>query len=440
MPRKQTIHLYCLCWNDGRMLPHLFRHYDNVVDKYFVFDNGSTDGSLALLQNHGRVEVSHFDVPGDSFVEEERRLSDTMWQSSDADWVIIIDIDEHIYHPNLAQYLQRCTDQGITAIRSIGYDMVSDSFPSGEQPLYETVTIGVRTTHFDKLCIFSPHDLTATNFAPGKHEAAPTGRVVWPAYREILMLHYKYLGVDYPIARFAELKGGLRSRDLTEGWGVHWTWSSVEVANSWQGIRAAAGPMPGVGVLRHMTPAEYDQEHILEQSGLFDGKWYLAAYPDIEAAGFDPFQHYSDYGWKEGRHPNFYFDPEWYCANYPDLQTAGLNPLYSYLAKGEKEGARPSLLFDTKWYRTEHGLSIEESPLRHYLAQRTSGIVSPLPDFNVIEYCQSHHEILISGEDPFEHYCKHNAEAPRRPSPNDRRRTRRPRKLRGRVRDARAKR
>ena len=27
-------HLYCLCWNEAPMLPHFFRHYDPLVDRY----------------------------------------------------------------------------------------------------------------------------------------------------------------------------------------------------------------------------------------------------------------------------------------------------------------------------------------------------------------------------------------------------------------------
>jgi hypothetical protein len=411
MRHKQKIHLHCLCWNDARMLPFFFKHYDKIVDKYFVLDNGSTDGSLALLEKHRRVEVSHFDVSGDSFVEEERRLCDTMWCNSDADWVIITDIDEHIYHPDLKKYLRRCAQQGVTAIQTIGYEMVSDSFPGGGKPLSELVTIGTRSLGHDRLCIFSPRHVTATNFSPGRHEAEPAGKVIWPTCREVLLLHYKQLGVDYPIARSAELRQGLRARDLTKKWGVHYTWNAVEIAARWQEIRAASGPVPGLGVLRHLAPVEYDQQQIVEQSGLFDRKWYLVAYPDVEAAGVEPLSHYSAHGWKEGRQPNFYFDPEWYCANYPDMYTEGRSPLCDYVVRGEKQGAWPSPLFNTEWYRAEHGLSDEESPLRHYLAQRSSGLVSPLPDFDVAEYCQSHPEVCTSGEDPFEDYCRRNAGA-----------------------------
>jgi hypothetical protein len=407
MPARQRTELYCLCWNDARMLPFFFRHYDDLVDKYFIYDNGSTDGSLSLLENHGRVEVTHFDVPGDSFVEEERRLGDTIWRNSDADWVIITDIDEHIYHPDLTAYLQRSSDEGVTAIQSIGYEMVSDSFPTGTQPLVEQVTLGNRSTGHDRLCIFDPKAITETNFAVGRHEADPTGRVSWPAYPEVLLLHYKQLGVDYPIVRSAELRLGLRERDLAESWGFHYTWNVAEITANWQRLRDEATPVPGLGVLKHVKPENYfENDRMVEQSGLFDSDWYLATYPDIEEAGVDAFSHYCDYGWKEHRQPNFYFDPEWYGATYPETLTAGRNPLCDYIEIGEKRGTSPSPRFNTSWYREQYGLGTDESPLRHYLMRRASGLVSPLPDFDVVKYCKRRPRLLSRGTDPFEDYCK----------------------------------
>ena len=36
----------------------------------------------------------------------------------------------------------------------------------------------------------------------------------------------------------------------------------------------------------------------------FDAAWYLQRYPDIAAAGVDPFEHYLLWGWREGRNPS----------------------------------------------------------------------------------------------------------------------------------------
>lgn len=405
MPKTQRIHLYTLCWNDARLLPYFFRHYDRYVDQYFIYDNGSTDGSLEILREHGRVQCSHFEVSGDSFVEEEQRLSDSIWRQSigAADWVLVVDIDEHVYHPDLLGFLRRCTEQGVSAVQAIGYEMVSDGFPTGQSQLSELVTEGTRSAGHDKLCIFNPELITHSGFGPGRHTAAPQGCVVWPQRSEVLMLHFKQLGVDYPIARSAELSPGLRSRDHEQGWGRQYQWSAAEIAQRWAQLRAIAGPVPGLGVLRGVEPAEYHDESTVRDSGLFDRQWYLATYPDVGASGTNPLTHFCIHGWREGRKPNFYFETEWYLSKYPVARQTLRNPLVHYLRYGEKADCRPSDHFDTAWYRQQHGIAIESSPLRHYLEQCRSGSVSPNPDFDVADYCNTHPQVLADGLDPFEH-------------------------------------
>jgi len=403
----QRIYLYCLCWNDARMLPHFFRHYDRFVNHYFVYDNGSTDGSLSILKDHPRVTLFHFETTGDSFVEEERRLGDTIWQGSEADWAIVTDIDEHIYHPDLSTYLQQCSEGGVTAIASIGYEMVSDRFPITADLLFEAITTGARSTGHDRLCIFNPKALAETNFSPGRHTAKPTGRISWPDHPEVLLLHFKQLGKSYLIERSAELLKGLRSRDIQQGWGTQYTWNSDEIIANWKKLDALSGPVPGLGTLKHLPPDQYgEEERVVRNSGLVEAKWYLATYPDVESAAIDPLLHFCIHGWREGRRPNFYFDTEWYCLTYFGAKDCLRNPLYDYILRGEREDLWPSPHFDTGWYRATHRIPYGESPLQHYLRRSQSGLVSPIPEFDVIGYCHDHPGILEAFEDPFEHHSK----------------------------------
>lgn len=48
----------------------------------------------------------------------------------------------------------------------------------------------------------------------------------------------------------------------------------------------------------------------------FDPRFYLAAYPDVAAAGADPADHYLRWGHREGRHPSAGFDTGFYRARY----------------------------------------------------------------------------------------------------------------------------
>lgn len=78
--------------------PVFFQSLQQFVDKFFIYDNGSTDGSLQKLQGDERVRVTRWDVTGDSFVEEARVLTDSFWKQSrgSAEWVFVVDMDEHL--------------------------------------------------------------------------------------------------------------------------------------------------------------------------------------------------------------------------------------------------------------------------------------------------------------------------------------------------------
>jgi FkbM family methyltransferase len=245
--QRDSVHLYTLCWNDGRMLPYFFKHYGPLVDRFFVFDNGSTDGSLQMLAGDDRVQVSHFRTEFDSFADTELRLSEEMWKNSNglADWVLVVDIDEHLYHEDLRSYLGLCRQRGITAIKTVGYEMISEIFPDASARLCDVVANGVRCPEYhDKMCLFDPSAITRTNFGYGRHSASPEGRVKWPAVHEVLLLHYKKLGVEYEITRSAELKAGLRSRDIERNMGSQYLLSPEEITVRFRRAAGRAKPVP----------------------------------------------------------------------------------------------------------------------------------------------------------------------------------------------------
>jgi len=224
------IHVYALCWNEEKMLPFFFKHYDNIADQYYIFDNGSTDNSISMLRENPKVVIDRFEIEGNSLVKSAQDKFNQFWKGSrgKADWVIVCDADEHFYHPNLRIYLQECTSKGITLIVPDGYEMVSNFFPSSDQPLHETVRNGVRSQTYDKPQIFNPNAIQEINFSPGRHTASPTGDVKKPSNNDVLLLHYKYLGLDYINSRFPALKQGLREGDTANRWGFHYLWDEKQ--------------------------------------------------------------------------------------------------------------------------------------------------------------------------------------------------------------------
>jgi GT2 family glycosyltransferase/glycosyltransferase involved in cell wall biosynthesis len=93
-----------------------------------------------------------------------------------------------------------------------------------------------------------------------------------------------------------------------------------------------------LGTLRHFPPRKIWQlakdYKLLASSALFDRDFYLAKYPDVLEARFDPVLHYLLFGATEGRAPGRNFDGVQYLEANPDVQKAGANPLVHFLRHG----------------------------------------------------------------------------------------------------------
>jgi hypothetical protein len=244
--RTPVIHLYCLCWNEERMLPFFFRHYDPLVARYFVFDNGSTDRSRDMLAAHPSVTLGAFRATR-TVIMDAPAFYETVWHRSrgQADWVFIVNIDEHLHHPDGLDYFGRCQDRGITAMIADGYQMVSEAFPAAGDVLWRTVTRGVSTRAFSKMCAFRPGAITRVRYSVGRHSAMPEGRVKY-AKRRLKLLHYKHLGAAYVVERQAELRDRISELDRIAGRGWQYFRSSEEIVQAHNELLAAARPVPGL--------------------------------------------------------------------------------------------------------------------------------------------------------------------------------------------------
>lgn len=261
---KPIVHLYATCWNDARQLAFFFRHYDPIVARYVIFDDGSTDGSIDLLQRHPGVEVRRFvRTHPDSFVLSELDLFNNCWKESRAeqggsvaDWVVVCSLDEHLVHPDLGGYLSSCLAAGITVVPALGFQMFTESFPESNEHLCETRTLGVPDPHDCKLTLFSPNAIQEINYEPGGHVAMPSGRVLAPSRDELLLQHYQLLGIDYTFARFAELLGGLGRIDRARRWGAHYEESLEELIHRLEDYRSRAVDTSGK-LWKPYTPPEW---------------------------------------------------------------------------------------------------------------------------------------------------------------------------------------
>ncbi|WP_408029825.1 glycosyltransferase family 2 protein [Tenacibaculum xiamenense] len=195
-----NIELYVLCFNEQKMIRHTLNYYAQICSKIVVIDNQSTDNSIELARSYENVEIRYLDS-GNEFIEDKlQETRNNCWKGSTADYVIVCDMDEFLYDKNLMEKLLMAKHKGIAIPIIIGYNMMSDHFPSNYDTLItQQVMHGKRSNWFDKSIIFDPKKVKEINFSPGSHQSYPEFYEdnITDNLLELKLLHYKYLGREY---------------------------------------------------------------------------------------------------------------------------------------------------------------------------------------------------------------------------------------------------
>jgi hypothetical protein len=259
------VHVYAVCWNERLVVGFFLRHYEEFADRIVVYDEDSDDGTRDILHTHPKIELRQFirTVP-DSLELSKKAVHDHCWKEARgaADWVILVDIDEHVYHPNLTAHLVAQSNRGVTFVPTLGFEMISDEFPSPGEHLARTRTMGYPSHWRSKSVIFNPAAIDELNMAVGSHSAAPSGAVSFPETDEVMLLHYKYLGFEYFVERYRQLSPRIGPTDVANSWDVHF----------------------------QRTP---------EQQQLYRERAERRALVDISASGFAPARYHAKPSWRD---------------------------------------------------------------------------------------------------------------------------------------------
>ncbi|MEE7493065.1 glycosyltransferase [Methylobacterium oryzae] len=121
----------------------------------------------------------------------------------------------------------------------------------------------------------------------------------------------------------------------------------------------------------NLSKTELDLREIcrdIEETGLFDRKYYRDQNPDVEQSGIDPVKHFAQIGWKDGRQPNRYFDMVEYNWLNPDVAQANVIPIVHFAATGIFEdrqlrgprSSEPMVADYAEWYRLFDTLNADD--------------------------------------------------------------------------------
>ncbi len=195
------IDIYSNMYNEKEILPFWLRHYETFADRIFVWDGGSTDGTLEMLKKHPKVILLPRDQRGhdDNYYVNKLYPQYKEHSRGVSDWVIVVDADEFIYHPKIREILENFLKIGVEIVQCGGYAMISDEIPVTDKQIYEVIKMGVGSYSDTKWTIhLSKVDVL---YRKGRHSTPFNfrGNYVNSRYRYhgIKLLHYRYLGEKY---------------------------------------------------------------------------------------------------------------------------------------------------------------------------------------------------------------------------------------------------
>jgi glycosyltransferase involved in cell wall biosynthesis len=236
------IHVYMIFYNEEVILPYFLRHYGAFAEKIVCFDNRSTDRSAAIVDAHPKTERIVFDTGEGMFDRIHLDLKSEYRKSrGKADWVICVDCDEFIYHPDIVGLLTKYKKEGITYPKVQGFEMVSEHTPVGNKQIFEEVRNGFPNEGYAKRILFAPE--LEIQFAPGCHTANVSGCVVESPQADLKLLHYRFLGRDFFINRSIERRARLSEENKKCGWGTHYLNPDAYFLNLFNEVSAISKPV-----------------------------------------------------------------------------------------------------------------------------------------------------------------------------------------------------
>jgi len=235
---------YTITYNEELMLPHFIKHYKQFCDKIVVYDNMSTDRTKQIALDNG-CEVISWEATGGGLNDNAyiQIKSNCYKQDKDKyDWVIIVDCDEFYSHKNgvdkFLSILHNYKKIGVTLPKIQGFNMVADITLNNVFNLLE-LNEGVPSISYSKRCIFNPKLNMTWDF--GCHPEQSLRYLTDPGIVEstesdIILLHYKFLNLNYVLNRHKSYKERLSEFNKSTGLGIHYTFEKSKIIEEYNSL------------------------------------------------------------------------------------------------------------------------------------------------------------------------------------------------------------
>ncbi len=220
-----------VCFNEAPILPFFIEHYLNHVGatRIVLHDGGSSDGTAELVARYPQVEliVKKSDKLDD---RELMAIRNEAWKPmrDEADWMIVCDVDEFLYHPQMKSELRRLRRDGITLPMVEGFEMLSKRFPERQDArlLWQEIQTGFPVPrYYNKNLIFDPR--IDINYTLGCHGCQPSGPVRRSEGFVFRNLHFRMLSHGHIVEKSRRAAARLSEWNQQTNAGFHYRQHAV---------------------------------------------------------------------------------------------------------------------------------------------------------------------------------------------------------------------
>ncbi|WOH56996.1 glycosyltransferase family 2 protein [Bradyrhizobium sp. BWC-3-1] len=147
LSHEEEVRVFACVRNEALRIPFFLEYYRRIgVDRFFIVDNGSSDGTMDLISGNPDIEVFR------ELSSYREATSGISWINSliarhgCGHWCVVVDADEFLVYPDLERMSLRSltkylASRSYTALYSVLLDMYSD------KPICETAVGDARSLH-----------------------------------------------------------------------------------------------------------------------------------------------------------------------------------------------------------------------------------------------------------------------------------------------------
>jgi len=185
VPGGVVFDVFSFIYNEPEILKVFLEHYKNART-ITIYDNQSSVDYTSIVKRYPNTKLVEWDTGGSFDDNALTEMKNTCWKDSDADWVVVCDLDELLFSalPETADYIE-----------TIAYDVSQENY---EPKLDHRKLRYIRSQRYDKSVAFKPE--VGMVYARGAHRAkvAKPGAKPGRGY----LLHLKYYGHERTVTKW----------------------------------------------------------------------------------------------------------------------------------------------------------------------------------------------------------------------------------------------